>query len=274
MSHVPPKPRSFITTKEHRRFVEFASAVRKQRTIGLCYGPAGIGKTISALRVSNWNRIGPYLRDWKPFGPYDQKIASACARSGTVFYTARVGAGWRQVRDELGVDLFRFGHLIATDVARRNDAMVRDTAAASVELLLIDEAERLNAMCLEWVRDEFDRRDMGLILTGMPGIEKRMSRYPQLYSRVGFAHEYRPLQRDELVFVLEHHWRKLGLDLDETEFTDAQAIAAIARITGGNFRLLQRLFAQIERVLKINELTAITDDVVEAARSTLVIGAN
>jgi DNA transposition AAA+ family ATPase len=108
----------------------------------------------------------------------------------------------------------------------------------------------------------------------MPGIEKRMSRYPQLYSRVGFAHEYRPLQRDELVFVLEHHWRKLGLDLDETEFTDAQAIAAIARITGGNFRLLQRLFAQIERVLKLNELTAITDDVVEAARSTLVIGAN
>jgi hypothetical protein len=29
---------------------------------------------------------------------------------------------------------------------------------------------------------------------------------------------------------------------------------------------------QIERVLKINELTVITDDVVEAARSTLVIG--
>ncbi len=39
-----------------------------------------------------------------------------------------------------------------------------------------------------------------------------------------------------------------------------------------NFRLVHRLFVQIERVLKINDLTVITSDVVETARSTLVIG--
>ena len=33
-----------------------------------------------------------------------------------------------------------------------------------------------------------------------------------------------------------------------------------------------RLFTQIERIMEINELTVITDEVVEAARSTLVIG--
>ena len=82
------------------------------------------------------------------------------------------------------------------------------------------------------------------------------------------------LQGDELSFVLTRHWRKLGLQLDGADFTDAQAIATITRITGGNFRLLHRLFVQIERVLCINELTVITDDVVSAARSTLVIGAN
>lgn len=48
-------------------------------------------------------------------------------------------------------------------------------------------------------------------------------------------------------------------------------MASIARVTGGNFRLLQRLFVQIERILRINDLSMISDDVVEAARSTLVI---
>ena len=45
------------------------------------------------------------------------------------------------------------------------------------------------------------------------------------------------------------------------------------RITHGNFRLLHRPFVQIERILRINELSVITEDIVEAARSTLVIGA-
>jgi Holliday junction resolvasome RuvABC ATP-dependent DNA helicase subunit len=56
------------------------------------------------------------------------------------------------------------------------------------------------------------------------------------------------------------------------DITEAQAVAAVARITRANFRLIDRLFTQVERVVKINELSTITDDVIEAARSTLVVG--
>ncbi len=141
-----------------------------------------------------------------------------------------------------------------------------------VELIIVDEAERLSTTALEYMRDLFDRHGVGLILIGMPGIEKRMARYPQLFSHVGFAHQYRPLQDEELTFVLTRRWRELGFGLDEADFNDAQAVATIERITGGNFRLLHRLFVQIARILCINGLNAITDDVVESARSILVIG--
>jgi hypothetical protein len=44
------------------------------------------------------------------------------------------------------------------------------------------------------------------------------------------------------------------------------------RITGGNFRLVQRLFVQIERVLEINRLQTITAEVIETSRDNLIIG--
>ena len=82
---------------------------------------------------------------------------------------------------------------------------------------------------------------MGLVLIGMPGIEKRLARFPQLYSRVGFVHQFHALSLEEAHFILTQKWHQLGLSLQPDDFTDAEAIAAVTRITRGNFRLVQRL---------------------------------
>lgn len=73
-------------------------------------------------------------------------------------------------------------------------------------------------------------------------------------------------------FILEQQWKHLGIQLRTEDFTDAEAIATVIRITGGNFRLIHQLSTQIERILKANDLHLITKEVVETARESLVIG--
>jgi DNA transposition AAA+ family ATPase len=108
----------------------------------------------------------------------------------------------------------------------------------------------------------------------MPGLEKRLSRYPQLYSRVGFVHEFRSLNAEESRLFLKQQWNHWGLTPQPERATESEAIAAIIRITHGNFRLLHRLLAQIERIADINALRMVTKEVVEIARQQLVIGSS
>jgi DNA transposition AAA+ family ATPase len=116
---------------------------------------------------------------------------------------------------------------------------------------VVDEADRLKTAGLEQLRDLYDRRHIGLVLIGMPGLQKRLARYAQLYSRVGFVHQFQPLSGREFENVVERQWVQLQLDSAMDQGMDAAVLNAIARVTGGNFRLIQRLFAQIDRVLTI-----------------------
>ena len=125
---------------------------------------------------------------------------------------------------------------------------------------------------LEQLRAIFDGGGVGLVLIGMPGLERRLARYAQLYSRIGFVHEFRPLGAAEVRTLLAG-WRPPGAALPADLLADAEAVAAIIRITGGNFRLLDRLLTQVGRILALNGLEAVTREVVEAAREVLVIGA-
>jgi len=65
---------------------------------------------------------------------------------------------------------------------------------------------------------------------------------------------------------------ELGLDLPADSVSNPGCVAAIIRIKAGNFRLIHRLLSQVERILHINGLSAVTPAVIDAAREGLVIG--
>jgi len=232
----------------------------------------GVGKTLSARHYADWDAVEPLLSSLRMSGT---PIPPAVGDCHALVYTPDVAATPNRLASDLRGLAFGFNRLVE---AARDSADDRPCwpDATAVDLLIVDEADRLKMVGLEQVRDVYDRANfgfgLGLVLIGLPGIEKRLARYPQLYSRVGFVHQYRPLGDEELRFVLTHKWAELGLSFCPDDYTDAEALGAIARVTGGNFRLVQRLFSQIERILRINALQTITQEVVEAAREHLVVG--
>ncbi len=283
---------SFVVTKEYRRFTEFCDACRRSRYIGLCYGPPGVGKTLSARHYANWDKVERCY----PFA-FDAALAQSVplpevTGSHAVFYTSPVvstpGQVERAVR-ELRLHLTEIASAqrcrLREEKQEKNQTEAERRVEDPTDLILVDEADRLKMAALEQMRDIFDRGQIGLVLIGMPGLEKRLSRYPQLYSRVGFVHAYRPLGEAEMRFLLQQQWhiqqqwQKMepmkdftGEGFSMEDFTDAEALAAVIRITGGNWRLLHRLMSQVECLLRINELHTITKEVVEAARENLIIG--
>jgi DNA transposition AAA+ family ATPase len=302
-------PSAVVETLEHRRFAEFCDACKRYRYIGLCYGAPGVGKTVSARHYANWDKMQDF---WAHPGHDATAVAEIAASSTVLYTAPVVGAPSvieRQIgrpRDRLhsaAIDVRR--QVENTEMRRllgilddlrdrlKNPDGYRSQATEDAEdaflkqrhrtmglerlvpdptaLLVIDEADRLKIAGLEQARSIFDQGGIGMVLIGMPGLEKRLARYPQFYSRIGFVHEFRPLSASEIRQLLGQHWTPPGVKLPG-DAIDTVAAASIIRITGGNFRLLNRLLTQVERILEINALPLVTKQVVEAARENLVIG--
>jgi DNA transposition AAA+ family ATPase len=260
----------FVETSEHRRFADFCDACRRYRYIGLCYGVPGVGKTVSARTYADWTLVEPLVF---PNAAYVDTAPATAEHWRTLFYTPPVVNSPARIASELerlGNVLNWLLNVAQTEPGRTPASTPRD----QIELVVIDEADRLKMASLEQVRDLYDQHPWGLVLLGMPGIERRLARYPQLYSRVGFVHHFRTLGSDEVRGIIADHTDRLGASFAGDAFANAAGVAAIIRASNGNFRLLQRLFQQIERVLELNDLVSITPEVVAAARESLVIGAD
>jgi DNA transposition AAA+ family ATPase len=259
----------FLVTKEYKRFKEFCEACTRYKYIGLCYGSPGIGKTLSARQYSKWHLIEKYSRpNYQRCKPIEQ-VPCELKEHSTIFYTAEVANSPSRVLNSLNHHKDKIQHVrydakfcyLAQEKKYTEDeyhnmrlqdytSCLLDTTDSMVKLLIIDEADRLKLPSLEQVRDYYDQRNCGLILIGMPGMEKKLSRYAQLYSRIGFVHEFKPLSEEGMLFIMNNYLEKLNININPQDFTDHEAITAIVQVTRGNFRLLNNLSSEFNGLEK------------------------
>jgi len=299
---------AFVDTSEDTRFREFCEACRASRYIGLCFGAPGVGKTVSARRLANWTEIESSAH----VSSLSDEQLEALTNKKVVYYTPDVVNSPSSVRGGLMAAAMRLRNIAREPTRRINRAHLdssedtgdrtrlarmwkidggqQEAPAPAAEqlawpspsqahwiepaqLVVIDEADRLRTSSLEEVRDMFDRSGVPVVLVGMPGIEKRLARHAQLYSRIGFVHAFKPLRPDELKRLLQRSLPDMAPDLPKNGFVDEDVTSAVVRMTAGNLRLVSRLLDQIRRVLTLNGLERIDRSVVDAARESLVIGA-
>ncbi|MFS0883089.1 AAA family ATPase [Metabacillus niabensis] len=262
---------NFIETKEHRRFVEFCEACRKYRYIGICHGVPGVGKTMSAKTIASWYDVEPLLDSIRD----ERKIEAEIKKSqlSTIYYNAPTFGTSRIRKDIYSIGL-RLKLLEEKIMIQAGDESfeLKTRLKEMVDLIIIDEVDRLKLPGIEVLRELFDDTDIGMVMIGMPGMQRKLSRYPQLYSRIGFSHEYKMLGEDELQFILENRLREISNYKGMNHFENYEAMRELIRVTRGNFRILDRMLAQIERIMKINHLSSINKEVIDTAKSILVIG--
>lgn len=241
----------FITTKEYRRFVEFCNACKKENYIGLCYGPAGVGKSIAAYQFARWHEVKRELELKSEHAMGYTWPSIKMDDLDTIIYLPHVSNSPSAIHSSIRKIAFDFQILVELSIFKDKEVPWAERLKERVKLLIIDEADRLQPKSLEQIRDIYDRQQIAVILIGMPGIEKRLIRFPQFYSRIGFSHMYKPLSQEEVAFIIQNNLQHLNISVDTKDFSDHEAIATFTRITQGNFRLINRLLKQTIRVMEV-----------------------
>jgi DNA transposition AAA+ family ATPase len=266
-------PTHFLMIRTYLHFVELCDTCRAGHDIGICHDRAGIGKTWSGLHYSQRLLIQAAAR--YPSAP--QSLPQAIAQCRVLFYTPLVANTPQGVDKDIALLRRRLNALVSETNAAGTPARTYSTLweppVEYVELIIVDEANRLRQASLEHLRDLYDRdeRGFGLVLMGMPGLEHVVRRYPQLYSRIGFDFQFEELSADEARSIIRAKWDLLRKQ-DFEEITDEAVVATIIRLTRSDFREITKFLKQARRILQNNGLIAITKDVIDLAAKGLLRG--
>ncbi len=229
----PKKTIPFVMTSISKKIFELARVCHLEGEIGVCYGEAGIGKTVTAKEYLSRNSDVIFIE-------------------ADLGYTAKVL--FTEIHKKLG--------LIGRGLIHEMFDQVVEKLKGSGRLIVIDEAEHLPYRALELLRRVYDKAGVGIMLIGMPrlihNLRGKRGEYAQLYSRVGLAGKLDPLKSQDTEMIVSA--MKLDTRLSPAYHSECH----------GNTRVLSKLLVRSIRLARINECT-LSPEVIKTAANMLIV---
>src|SRR6266508_622772 len=201
----------FIETAQYMDFTLVCDYSRDHRCVVLVYGPAGAGKTVSAMRYRDAqplitaNGLSPVL--YFQLTPAD--------KTDRAFYNTLVEAMTKQPDQHRSA-------AVALAEAKRLLQKYR------YEALIIDEVGFLAESGLEAVRTLHDQTGLPIILITMPKLVERLEVYPQFYSRIAQFLEFGLLTREQIrQYVLPAVSQQSSLTFDPEQSAAADIVESL-----------------------------------------------
>jgi AAA domain len=249
--HLPPgqdpiDTSSMTTARVFLGFLMQSRARTGYSAMGVITGRSGIGKTIA---------VHTYL---DKFLPRPHTGRPACTRVKVQHRSSALALA----RTLLGVLGDRpYGHNVYEVTDEAALAILRN----DLELVVIDEADRLTADSFEVLRHIYDRTGCPIVLVGLPQILDVITRQEKFAGRVTMHLRFPPLAEREVVeMVLPNlvlpHWH-----FDATDGTDRALGALLWRRCAPSLRRLRDVLQVASEMADMNEEPRVSRATIEAA---------
>jgi len=224
----------FVETTVAKNIFDIAKICHVNSEIGVCYGKAGLGKTVSVSEYAKHNT--------------DVILIEA-----DLGFTAKIL--FTEIHKRLGLEGAGNVYTLMLDIIQK--------LKNSNRLIIIDEAEHLPYKALELLRRIYDKAGVGILLVGMPklvaNLRGQKGQYEQLYSRVGVSKEVNPLDKTDIQKIID---KTLPEAFDMTE--------KFLEISGGNTRVLTKLMARADKAAKLSE-SPLDEEIIEEVAKMLIV---
>jgi DNA transposition AAA+ family ATPase len=256
------EPIAFVQTRQHLRFAEFANYCRTSRSLGVCTGKPGVGKETSARFYSQWQAVEPLLEN--PRNPLTPPVR--LLNCHTAYWDAEINCSLRNLRSSLRLLRNKFDAVVKDSLYWHEPERWRQPPRNDfMELLIVNNAHRLSFLCLEALNDFRKKYNLGAVLLGAPGFNRKVRLYDLVGSDVALYHEYSKPRSEELRQILELRWQNSAVKIED------MAITVIEEASSLNIQKALHIQSEIERFRGIDSISIISPAVVQAAGRSLLL---